>query len=90
MFLDLYIALDLKSNPMDSSHFENNFKLTINCPATRANMNEPSIRSRAVEPDPKQFCMARPGAKNFLDGGAGAKILVGGAGAQIWFPVPQK
>jgi len=90
MFLDLYIALDLKSNPMDSSHFENNFKRTINCPATRANMNEPSIRSRAVEPDPKQFCMARTGAKNFLDGGAGAKILVGGAGAQIWFPVPQK
>jgi len=90
MFLDLYIALDLKSNPVDSSHFENNFKRTINCPAARANMNEPSIRSRAVEPDPKQFCMARAGAKNFLDGGAGAKILDGGAGAEIWLPVPQK
>jgi len=36
-----------------------------------------------VEPDPKQFCMARAGAKNFLDGGAGAKILNGGAGAEI-------
>jgi len=72
--------LDLKSNPVDSSHFENNFKLTINCPATRANMNEPSIRSSAVEPDPKQFCMSRPGAKT----------LDGGAGAEIWFPVPRK
>jgi len=27
---------------MDSSHFENNFIRTTNCPATRANMNEPS------------------------------------------------
>jgi len=35
--MDLYRTLDLKSNPMDSSHFENNFKGTINCPATRAN-----------------------------------------------------
>jgi len=26
---------------MDTSHFENNFKQTINCPATRANTNEP-------------------------------------------------
>jgi len=65
MVLDLYIALDLKSNPMDSFHFENNFKGTINCPATRDNMNEPSIRSKAVEPDPKQLRMARPGAKTF-------------------------
>jgi len=40
--MDLYWTLDLKSNPMGSSHFENNFKRTINCPATRANMNEPS------------------------------------------------
>jgi len=32
MFLDLYIALDLKFNPTDTSHFENNFKRTINCP----------------------------------------------------------
>jgi len=39
--LDLYRTLDLKSNPMDSSRFENNFKRTINCPATRADMNEP-------------------------------------------------
>jgi len=29
---------------MDSSHFENNFKRTINCPTTRANMDEPSKR----------------------------------------------
>ena len=37
-------ALDLKFNPMESSHFENNFKRTINCPTTRENMNEPSKR----------------------------------------------
>ena len=36
----LFRTLDLKSNPMDNSHFENNFKRTINCPVTRANMNE--------------------------------------------------
>ena len=66
MFLDLYIALDLKSNPMDSSHFENNFKRTINCPATRANVNESSIRSRTVETDPKQFCMARAGGQKLF------------------------
>jgi len=40
--MHLYKALDLKFNPMDSSHFANNFKRTINCPTTRANMNEPS------------------------------------------------
>jgi len=65
MLLDLHIALDLKSNPVDSSYFENNFKRTINCPATRTNMNEPSICSRVVGPEPKLFCMARAGAKNF-------------------------
>jgi len=37
--MDLYRTLDLKSSPVDSSHFENNFKRTINCPTTRANMN---------------------------------------------------
>jgi len=37
-----YRWLDLKYNPMDSSPFENNFPRTINCPATRANVNEPS------------------------------------------------
>jgi len=42
--MDLYRTLDLKSNPMDSSHFENNFKQTMNCPRTRANMNEPNER----------------------------------------------
>jgi len=41
--MDLHRTLDLKSNPMDTSHFENNFKRIKNCPATRANMNEPSI-----------------------------------------------
>jgi len=35
--MDLYRTLDLKSNPMDSSYFENTFKRMINCPATRAN-----------------------------------------------------
>jgi len=39
--MDLYRTLDMKSNPMNNSYFENNFKRTINCPATRANMNEP-------------------------------------------------
>jgi len=39
---DLYRTLDVKSYPMNTSHFENNFKQTINCPATRANTNEPS------------------------------------------------
>jgi len=42
--MDLYRTFYLKTNPVDSSHFENNFKQTINCPATRANMNEPSER----------------------------------------------
>jgi len=42
--MDLYRTLDLKFNPVDSSHFENNFKRTINCPTTRVNMNEPSKR----------------------------------------------
>jgi len=42
--MDLYRTLDLKFNPMDSSHFESNLKRTINCPTTRANMNEPSKR----------------------------------------------
>jgi len=40
--MDLYGTLDLKSNPMDSSHIENNFKQTIKCAGTRANVNEPS------------------------------------------------
>jgi len=67
------IGFDIQSR--DTSHFENNFKRMISCPATRPNANEPSIRNRAVEPDPKQFCMARAGAKYVLDGGAVAKIL---------------
>jgi len=40
--MDLYRTLDLKFHPMDSSHFESNFKRTTNCPTTRVNMNEPS------------------------------------------------
>jgi len=40
--MDLYGTLDVKSYPMDTSNFEKNFKRTINCPATRANTNEPS------------------------------------------------
>jgi len=40
--LDLYRALDLKSNPMDGFHFEINFKRTATCPATRADINESS------------------------------------------------
>jgi len=34
--MDLYRTLDLKSSPTDSD----SFKRTINCPATRANVNE--------------------------------------------------
>jgi len=41
-------------------------------------------------PEPKQFWMARAGAENVLDDGAGAKTLHGGAGAEIWLPAPQK
>ena len=52
---------------MDSSHFENNFKRSINCPATRAAMNKPSTQhgcgtgsgSRSnfgwLEPEPEIF-----------------------------------
>jgi len=29
---------------MDNSHFESNFKRTIKCAPTRANMNDPSKR----------------------------------------------
>jgi len=39
--VDLYRTLDLKSNPVDSSHFENTFKRTINCLATRAPAPKP-------------------------------------------------
>jgi len=42
--MDLYRTLDLKFNPVNSSHFESNFKRTVNYPTTRANMNEPSKR----------------------------------------------
>jgi len=42
--MDLYRTLDLKFNPMDSSHFESNFKRMINCLTTRTNMNESSKR----------------------------------------------
>jgi len=39
--LDSYRTLDFNSNPINRTHFENNFKRTINCPVTRANTNEP-------------------------------------------------
>jgi len=79
MFLYLYRTLDLKSSSMDRSHFENNFKRTINCRATRANMNEPSIRSRAVDPEPDP---AAAGAKTILQGWSRSqKLLDGGTGA---------
>jgi len=42
--MDLYRTLDLKSNTIDSSHFEINFKRTINCPTTQVNMNQRSKR----------------------------------------------
>jgi len=42
--MDLCRTLDLKFNPIDSFHFESNFKRAINCATTRANMNEPSKR----------------------------------------------
>jgi len=42
--MDFYTTLDLKSNPTDSSYFENSFKRIKNCPETRDNMNEPSIQ----------------------------------------------
>jgi len=38
-----YRTLDLKLNPMDSTHFENNFKGTINCSTTRAIIYKPSL-----------------------------------------------
>jgi len=42
--MDFNRTFDFKSNPMDSSHFENNFKRKINCPATQANVNELSTQ----------------------------------------------
>jgi len=38
--MGFYRTLDLKSNPRN--HFDMNFKRTINCPTTRANINKPS------------------------------------------------
>jgi len=40
--MDLYRTLDLISNPVNSSHFENKFKRTINSPSIRAITNESS------------------------------------------------
>jgi len=69
--MGLYRTLDLKFIPMDSPHFENALKRTINCPATRANMNEPSTQ---------QGCEA--GAEAIFNGWSwGQKILNGGTGA---------
>jgi len=57
---------------MDSCPFENNLKRTINCPATRANMNEPSAQ---------QDCGA---GANFDGWSRGEKLLDGGAGDEAW------
>ena len=73
--MDLNRTLDLKSNPMDSSHFENNFKRTINCPAIRANLNEPIVRSRSAEPEPKTWSRSQ----KLSDSGSGAWILGSGS-----------
>ena len=54
----------LKSNPMESSHLENNSKRTINCPATRSDMNEPNISRRALDSDPYPAA----GTEKFLQG----------------------
>jgi len=42
--IDFNRTLDLNFNLMNSFHFESNFKRTINCPTTPANVNEPSKR----------------------------------------------
>jgi len=42
--VDLHRTLHLKSNPMDSSHFQDNTKRTKNCPVIGSNMNEPIKR----------------------------------------------
>jgi len=56
---------------MDSSHFENNLKQTMNCPTTRAKMNEPGTQ---------QGCGA--GAEAILNGWSrGQKLLDGATGA---------
>ena len=69
--MDVHGTLDLKSNSVDSSHFENNFKRTINCPATRAIMNEPNTQ---------QSCGS--GAEAIFDGWSRSqKLSDGGVGA---------
>ena len=60
--MDFYRTLDLQSNPMDSSHFDNNFKRTINCLATWA--NETIACGRFVKLQPKQFWMVGAEVKN--------------------------
>jgi len=63
--MDLHRTFDLKCNPMGSSRFENNFKRTINCPATRANMNEPSTQQSSGS-----------GAEAMLDGWSRSQKLL--------------
>jgi len=67
--MNLHRTLDLKSNAMDSSHFENSFKRTINCPTTRADMNAPSTQQRCVS-GAKAILDGWSRSQNFLDGGA--------------------
>jgi len=68
----LYRTVDWKSNPMDSSHFENNFKRTIRWPTPRANMNEPSTQQ-----------VWGAGAGAILDGWSRSEKLLNG-GARAW------
>jgi len=48
--MGLHRTFEFECQSNGQSPFDNNLKRTINCPVTRANMNEPSTQSRAVEP----------------------------------------
>jgi len=69
--VDFYRTLDLKFNPMDTSHFESNFKRTTKCATTQANMNEPSKRMTYWR------CSCDPRMKKG-EGTAGPRKKVGG------------
>ena len=64
------MGFDFQSN--GQLPFENNFKQTIHCPATRANMNEPSTQ---------QGCEA--GVEAILDGWSRSQKVLDG-GAEAW------
>ena len=44
--MDLHTTLGLNSNPVDSSH--TGINETINCPVSRADMNEPNTQRTAL------------------------------------------